>query len=273
MAGTAVFEEEKRISSLLEEQLNIERFYILGSAAEHEITGETVDESFLEEYMETIRRQDDGRVIMKLPKVKNFHGKLSDNRQLCNGRSKSQIKMTIQEPEKAEEYRKIFESWKETGVITPISEEALKDKVSVELPHHAVVKESSESTKVRVVIDGSAHQAGEHPVNSYLQAGPNILPKIQHIILQWRSHDVFIVADVEKAFLQIALDEEDVGFLIVRWHEKATNGGWIKQFYTFTRLIWGLICSPMMLNVALVYLLREYVKKYPQLKEYYDDMR
>ena len=42
------------------------------------------------------------------------------------------------------------------------------------LPHHAVFKESSLTTKVRVVFDGSAKSSTGIPLNDTLMVGPTI---------------------------------------------------------------------------------------------------
>ena len=46
-------------------------------------------------------------------------------------------------------------------------------------------------------------------LNSCLYAGPSLLPKIVDVLIRFRFHKIGLVADVEKAFHQISIAEED----------------------------------------------------------------
>ena len=70
------------------------------------------------------------------------------------------------------------------------------------LPHHAVFKESSTTTKVRVVFDGSA-QRDKISLNNSLLVGPKIQDDIFDILLRFRTHKVALSADVAKMYRQI----------------------------------------------------------------------
>ena len=76
------------------------------------------------------------------------------------------------------------------------------------LPHHAVVKRTRETTKVRVVYDASARSGGPS-LNDCLYTGPSFNQKILDILLCFRSYPVAITSDIEKAFLMVSIAEED----------------------------------------------------------------
>lgn len=57
------------------------------------------------------------------------------------------------------------------------------------LPHHAVIKQGKETTKVRVVYDASA-KIGGPPLNDCLFMGPNFNEKILDILLRFRPYPV-----------------------------------------------------------------------------------
>lgn len=65
-------------------------------------------------------------------------------------------------------------------------------------PHHAVVKNSSITTKVRVVFDDSALARSGLSLNNILLRRLNVQPDIISIILRFRLHAVAITADVAK---------------------------------------------------------------------------
>ena len=46
-------------------------------------------------------------------------------------------------------------------------------------------------------------------LNECLQTGPNLIPKLFDVLVQFRSHPVAITADIEKAFLMIGIVPAD----------------------------------------------------------------
>ncbi|GFY45499.1 integrase_H2C2 domain-containing protein [Trichonephila inaurata madagascariensis] len=84
------------------------------------------------------------------------------------------------------------------------------------LPHRPVVKQHG-ITKICPVFDASARQVGSPSVNQCLESGPNLLELIPNLHLKFRKHKYGIVADIEKAFLQISVQPEDRNFLKFFW--------------------------------------------------------
>ncbi|XP_033317690.1 uncharacterized protein LOC117215414 [Bombus bifarius] len=66
------------------------------------------------------------------------------------------------------------------------------------LPHHGVIKESSQTTKLRVVFDGSAPTTTGVSLNDVLHTGPKLQDDLFFILLRFRSHQYVITGDVEK---------------------------------------------------------------------------
>ena len=77
------------------------------------------------------------------------------------------------------------------------------------LPHRAVVKHDSSTTKLRIVFDGSA-KCGRDEVclNDCLMQGPNLVQLIAACIINFRTRKYAFSADLEKAFLQILIKED-----------------------------------------------------------------
>ncbi|GFW58301.1 integrase catalytic domain-containing protein [Trichonephila clavipes] len=80
------------------------------------------------------------------------------------------------------------------------------------LPHHAVVREQKDSTKVRIVFDASSKGKGALSLNDCLESGPNLNPDLLKIILRFRLHKIAFCADIQRAFLEIEIVEEDRQF-------------------------------------------------------------
>ncbi|XP_033229514.1 uncharacterized protein LOC117181055 [Belonocnema kinseyi] len=68
------------------------------------------------------------------------------------------------------------------------------------LPHHAVVKTSSLTTKVRVVFDGSAKTSSGIALNDSLMVGPTIQEDLFSIITRFRCLRYALTADIEQVY-------------------------------------------------------------------------
>ncbi|XP_063446632.1 uncharacterized protein LOC134726161 [Mytilus trossulus] len=77
------------------------------------------------------------------------------------------------------------------------------------IPHHPVKKDSS-TTPIRIVYDCSCRQVSESPsLNDCLSSTPQQLNKLTDILTRFRYGKYALTTDIEKAFLQIGLDEEN----------------------------------------------------------------
>ena len=80
------------------------------------------------------------------------------------------------------------------------------------LPHHAVIKESSETTRVRVLFDGSAKTTTGLSLNDIVMVGPTIQNTIFRQTLRFRTHPYVITADIEKVYRQVLVHPDDKKF-------------------------------------------------------------
>ena len=80
-----------------------------------------------------------------------------------------------------------------------------QDKPHFYLPMHSVVKQSSTSTKLRVVFDGSATSSSGASLNSLLQVGPTLHPPLADILMKFRTYPVALTADIAKMYREVEL--------------------------------------------------------------------
>ena len=80
------------------------------------------------------------------------------------------------------------------------------------IPRHAVSKDSSTTTKLIVVFDGSANTTTVVLVNSTLMTGPMLQPHIFDLLIRFRSYKFGMTADVANMYRQIALVKESRSF-------------------------------------------------------------
>ena len=77
------------------------------------------------------------------------------------------------------------------------------------LPMHSVTKQSSITTKLRVVFDGSAVTTSGVSLNQSLLIGPTLHPTLGMILMRFRTYPVAVSADISKMYREIELAEPD----------------------------------------------------------------
>ena len=102
------------------------------------------------------------------------------------------------------------------------------------LPHRGIYR----GGKLRIVFDGSAKDGVGRSLNDYLDVGENLLRKLPAVVLNFRDGPVGCQSDIKAAFHQVVVKEEDRVYLQFFW-----SGLWLR----FTRVPFGLSCSPYML--------------------------
>ena len=85
----------------------------------------------------------------------------------------------------------------------------LPPECSYYMPMHGVVKESSSTTKLRVVFDASAKTTSGISQNDTLMVGPTLYPNITDILLRFRTYPVAVSSDISKMYRAVELCETD----------------------------------------------------------------
>ena len=143
------------------------------------------------------------------------------------------------------------------------SEPATSEEARRFLHHHAVIGSDKETTKDRIVFDGSAATKGEKSLNETLLPGPALNPEVFTLLLAFRFQRIALVADVEKAFLRICMREEDRSFLRYLWFKEndIKNGEFIEM--QMKVVPFGLSSSPFLL----AFVINHHLDKFKEEKE------
>ena len=126
----------------------------------------------------------------------------------------------------------------------------VKDGREFYIPHEAVVRENAESTKIRIVYDGSARTNASVPsLNECLEIGPPLQNQLWNVLIRNRFYPVAIAGDLKQAFLQIRVRREDRDALRSHWIKDLAS----KQLETFrfTGVLFGLAPSPFLLAAVI----------------------
>ena len=89
------------------------------------------------------------------------------------------------------------------------------------IPHKAVVRESAETTKLRIVHDASAKAHDSAPsLNDCLEVGPPLQNQIWKVLFRGRFHAFALTSDIREAFLQERTSALDRDTLRSHWMDK-----------------------------------------------------
>ena len=139
--------------------------------------------------------------------------------------------------DKLEAYDAIMKEQIEAGVLEKVPEGDSTGRVHY-IPHQAVIKESSESTKLRVVYDCSSKaRTGEPSLNDCLESGPPLQPHLFDILMRVRSYKFLITGDICKAFHQICLVKQDIDAQRLFWYSDLPNR--VIEEFTLSTLIFA----------------------------------
>lgn len=72
-----------------------------------------------------------------------------------------------------------------------------------------VTGDGSQTTKRRLVFDASSSAGGRVSLNGVLESGPHLNPGLIVLLIRFRTHNIAVIADIEKAFLQVSFSESD----------------------------------------------------------------
>lgn len=113
--------------------------------------------------------------------------------------------------------------------------------------HIGTVRKEAESTKVRPVFDASVKQKGERSLNSWLEPGPNLNPNLMATIMKFRKKKICLTADIKQAFFQIKQHK------LPLWVDDPASKDRKIIYYVWTRLAFGITCSPFILRAVIIH--------------------
>ena len=189
---------------------------------------------------------------VNLPFDSIAQGLLPSNYQLSLSRLKSLFKKLLDNPSLLVEYDAIIQEQLKTGIVEKVKKGAEEQDNCHFLPHHCVVHQDHDTTKVRIVSDGSARETKETPsLNDLLAQGENFMPHLFDTVIRFRSHTIGLTGDLQKAFHQISINESDRDFLRFLWFDNLSEPEPAVVQLRFCRLPFGLKPSPSILGATI----------------------
>ena len=195
----------------------------------------------------------DGRLVLPAlwnDKISSF---LPNNYKIAYNILQSVYRKLKSSPSKLAEYDAIFSEQLANGIISEVSYDNIYDKNISYLPHNAVYREDAETTKVRIVYLSNLCERGENNLshNQISLPGPQMNPKITTSLTLLRFNRYLLVYDLQKAFLQLCLRDEDTSKLNFLWFKDVKAGDFRIVTYRINRVPFGLRFSPFLLMLSL----------------------
>lgn len=225
------------------------------------------------EFLEGLRRDPEGWYETGLP-WKGDHPPLPSNK-VCSLKRLGTLVRRLRKTEKLDEYDAIIQDQLQQGII----EEAEMPAIGKEsyLPHRPVLRETAESTKMRIVYDASAKSSDSEPsLNDCLEIGPPLQNKLWQVLVRGRFHPIALTGDLRQAFLQVRIRPEDRD--VLRFHWMYRKNPQLVRTLRFTRALFGLGPSPFLLGGVIQHHLNSCRDQHPQSVEeierelYVDDL-
>ena len=166
------------------------------------------------------------------------------------------------DPTLQKNYCESMSAYLNEGYAEPVPENELSSDDVYYMPHRAVIKEESSTTKTRIVFNASSCLKNQASLNDKLLIGPTLHPSIVEIILKWRYKSVGVVADIKKMYSMIEVAETDRNWLRFLWLED----GRIKQF-RHKVLAFGIRSAPFLAIETVQSHIRKFAAEYPEVTE------
>lgn len=160
-----------------------------------------------------------------------------------------------------EQYSDFLSEYEALGHMSLLKPPKVTDSHIAYLPHHGVWKSSGDSSKLRVVFNGSAGLECGVTLNQHFLVGQNLLPSLFDALLKWRLHRYVFVTDIEKMYRQILVHPEDRNLQRILWRREPTVP--ISE-YQLNTITYGLSCAPYLAMRTLRQLAIDEVNRLPE---------
>lgn len=210
-------------------------------------------------FEKTIKRAPDNRFIVSLPFRDEL--KLGKSYDISLRRFLSLERRLSVDDKLKTEYTNFLDEYLSLGhmEIVPPEERDVYLRYNY-LPHHAVIKESSTTTKLRVVFDASSKSDTGVSLNDILCKGPCIQEDLVCIMTRFRTHRYVISADIIKMYRQVWISEQDRDYQRILWRSNPERP---IQIYRLKTITYGVITASYLATGCLQKLSEEECSRYP----------
>lgn len=223
-------------------------------------------------FVNNFKRDREGRFILKLP-TKPSIAQLGESRDVAIRRF-LHLERRLQ---RDDNYRAAYVTFMEDYArqrhmeIIPASETSQGNVYYI--PHHAVIKPSSSTTKLRVVFDASCKSSSGLSLNDVIMVGPTVQDDVFSILTRFRLHKYAMTADIQQMYRQIRIEDEDTNLQRIIWRSNPNSP---LTTYRLKTVTYGTASAPFLATRCIQQLAFEEKVKFPlaaavALKDFYVD--
>lgn len=221
-------------------------------------------------FNQSYRRMEDGRPQVKLPFKESPQIALGESRGQAIARWLSMERKLNKDEKLKIDYMAAIQEYIDLGHMERIKmndkQHTMKQKDGkvrhscYYIPHHAVIKEESKTTKTRIVFDASAKTSSGKSLNDILLIGPTIQESLIVRLMKWRVHRYALRGDITKMYRQVKVYKEDEDYqrVVFRFDERQP----IEEF-TLNTLTFGTASAAYMATKTLQQIAKDEEKRYP----------
>jgi len=187
-------------------------------------------------FKRTYRRTEEGRFVVMLPTRENQLQDLGKSRELAIQRLEKLEGRLEKRPQLKKEYTEFIHEYLELKHMKEVKDCKPRQNSQQQyyLPHHCVVKETSATTKLRVVFDASSKTTSGISLNDALMVGPVLQQDLFSILLRFRRFKHALTADIAKMYRQVLVAEEQTSLQRIVWRDNPVEEIKVYELLTLT---------------------------------------
>ncbi|XP_050684290.1 uncharacterized protein LOC126979121 [Leptidea sinapis] len=168
-----------------------------------------------DDFKKNVCRLPNGRFSVHMPLKEGPEKALGDSYYIAKKCLESLERKFIKQPSLKEKYKEFINEYADLGHLTKIN----RPEFGYFMPHHAVIREKSETTKLRVVFNASSKTHTGKSLNDILMVGPVVQSDLISILLRFREHKYVLTGDIEKMFRQTEITPSQRHLQLILWCE------------------------------------------------------
>ncbi|XP_071577161.1 uncharacterized protein [Temnothorax nylanderi] len=210
--------------------------------------------------MATHSRTPQERYVVRLPFKTGPPIPLGESRAIALSRFHQLERRLQRDPSQASAYREFLAEYELLGHMIKVSPNEAAPPQSYYIPHHAVSREDSATTRLRVVFNVSSPTTNGTSLNSHMLIGPKLQQELPTVIILFRQHRYVYTADIGKMYRQILIDDRDITYQRIFWRPSSDEP--LKKYILVT-VTYGTAAAPYLALRVLEQLATDHEAEFP----------
>ncbi|XP_018397776.1 PREDICTED: uncharacterized protein LOC108775824 [Cyphomyrmex costatus] len=215
-----------------------------------------------EHFVRKVRRNSQGRFVVSLPIREEKLVQLGESKEITLKRFYALERKLNKQPSLKEQYSSFLKEYLDLGHMRKVEESESVITPHYYLPHHAVIKESSATTKLRVVFYASCKTINSGTsLNDILRTGAVVQQDLMSIVTRFRTYRYVLNADISKMYRQIQIEPDQTALQRILWRNSSKES---IETYELLTVAYGTAPASFLATRCLKYLAETGSVEYPR---------